>query len=93
MGMPPATQLPDWEVDDSYTPKSKRRQTKNDHDGLSPQPGMKYMLASGLDRIMPVHKRYWGLRRRSALTVMSLTILAIVILTIGLAVGLTKRNA
>ncbi|MCJ1377874.1 hypothetical protein MMC17_000970 [Xylographa soralifera] len=91
--MPPATQLPEWEVHKSYVTKSKTRETTNGHDAPKHWPGMKYMLTSGLDRIIPVHKSYWGLRRRTMLTAICLAILAIVILIIGLAVGLTKRNA
>ncbi|MCJ1420079.1 hypothetical protein MMC32_006436 [Xylographa parallela] len=92
MEMPPATQLPEWEMHESYATKSKARETKNGRDASDHQPGMKYMLTARLDRIMPAHRSYWGLRRRTMLAAICLAILAIVILIIGLSVGLAKRN-
>ena len=92
MEMPPATQLPEWEMHESYATKSKARETKNGRDASDHQPGMKYMLTARLDRIMPAHRSYWGLCRRTMLAAICLAILAIVILIIGLSVGLAKRN-
>ncbi|MCJ1286611.1 hypothetical protein MMC26_005957 [Xylographa opegraphella] len=91
--MPPATQLPEWEVHERFTTKSKTRETMDGHGASHHQLGIKYMLTSGLDRILPAHKSYWGLRRRTILAAICLIILTVVILIIGLAVGLTKRNA
>lgn len=42
-----------------------------------------------LDAILPVHKRYLGLRRKPFLLIFLAVILALLALAIGLAVGLT----
>ncbi|MCJ1393716.1 hypothetical protein MMC18_006592 [Xylographa bjoerkii] len=92
MDVPSATQLPDWEVPQKDAADSNGRETKNGRDPSYHQPSMKYMFSSRLDKIMPDHRKYWGLRRRSMLIVICITILAIIILIIGLAAGLTKRH-
>jgi len=60
-------------------------------DGATPQP-TKTSLGARLDRVLPPHRKYLGMRRKVFLLVLLAGILALVALIIGLAAGLSSRS-
>ncbi|MCJ1333233.1 hypothetical protein MMC10_009927 [Thelotrema lepadinum] len=78
------TQLPEWETpNNGVTKEAPYGKTTS---------SSRFQLRPLLDRHMPPHKRYLGLRRRLFLLVLACIIIALLALIVGLAVGLTLRN-
>ena len=81
---PTTTQLPEWETPNNGATKEA---TSAENAGFS-----RFQSRPLFDRYMPPNKRYLGLRRRIFLIVSVITVIALLALIIGLAVGLTLRN-
>jgi hypothetical protein len=79
----PTTHVPEWETP-SVDPK------KENH-GFAGTLN-KTTFTGFIDRILPPHKKYLGLRRNPFILIIILGLLALLALIIGLAVGLTKHN-
>lgn len=53
---------------------------------------IKAQVLSSFDRCMPPHRRYCGLRRKFASTILFVMSIIILALILGLAIGLTRRS-
>ncbi|GAB7366774.1 hypothetical protein MBLNU230_g0728t1 [Neophaeotheca triangularis] len=58
-----------------------------------PNQSLKSTLSGNFDNLLPPHRRYLGLRRRTFLIVIAAIFLALIALIIGLAVGLTTSSS
>ena len=80
------TQLPEWEH------IAAGKNTENQTAGSTPQGSLGYVLGTKLDRILPPHRKYVGLSRRTFLWTILAVTLALFVLVIGLAVGLSRGS-
>jgi hypothetical protein len=78
------TQEPEWETPARYGPVASSP-------GASPFRRLRTKAAALLDRRMPSHRTYCGLRRRTLLIVAAVVLVALLALIIGLAAGLSAR--
>lgn len=85
---PNTIQIPEWDSNAVHTSK----------DGIATtsQPGAhhggKAVLQEKFNAVLPRSRSYFGLKRRTFLTVVACAFLALLALIIGLAVGLTKHS-
>lgn len=55
--------------------------------------GAKPTIAQRLDRVLPPHKQYLGIRRKLCLIVLAVLLVLLLALTVGLAVGLSSSSS
>lgn len=90
-------QVPQWEHEhaEAYAPRAEKSrmaqaiQQMTDSSAIS---NTKRTLRSHLDTRFPAERRYLGLRRKWLFAALIGTVLALLALIIGLAVGLTHRH-
>ena len=87
------TEVPEWET---YAPRKNEAAPTQQGGGpfiAGPKISFREKAVGALDKRMPSHKRYCGMKRRTVLILIALGILlAILALIIGLAVGLTRQK-
>ncbi|KAI4732044.1 hypothetical protein E4T49_00285 [Aureobasidium sp. EXF-10728] len=84
----PTTIIPEWDSNAVQTYKAgvtATTQTEN-------RPGAKTVLQEKFNTVLPRSRSYFGLKRQTFLIVLVCTILAVLALIIGLAVGLAKHS-
>lgn len=87
--MPPGSQQPHWDVPPNYHNQASIPAKDDIYTDKHHLRGLKTTAVELLDRTIPPHRRYLGLRRRYFLSALVAAIILIV-LAIGLGVGLTK---
>jgi hypothetical protein len=80
----PASQLPEWEHE-ATTSSAQKSNTKTIG-------GSKAGFGAKLNRVLPPHRRYLGLKRNAFLWVLLAIVLALLALIIGLAAGLSAGS-
>ncbi|SMR51686.1 unnamed protein product [Zymoseptoria tritici ST99CH_3D1] len=84
------TQLPEWE----HVAAAGGTDGKVTHNTLPPRGGSKRAMASAkLDSVMPPHRKYVHLSRKTFLIALGVALLALLVLIIGLAAGLSSGSS
>ncbi len=89
--MPPASQQPDWEVPRNYHTQASIPPMEEIYTDKQHSRGFKTTAVELLDKTIPPHRTYLGLRRRYFLSTLAAAII-LVILAIGLGVGLDSHS-
>lgn len=89
--MPPGSQLPDWEVPRNYQNQASMPSKADIYTDNQHSRGFKATAVELLDKTIPPHRRYLGLRRRYFLSALAAAIV-LIILAIGLGVGLNRHS-
>ncbi|KAH0335429.1 hypothetical protein KCU81_g9017, partial [Aureobasidium melanogenum] len=83
----PTTIIPEW---DSNAVQTHKAEVTTSHS--KNRPAAKAVLQEKFNAILPKSRSYFGLKRRTLLIVLACTLLALLALIIGLAVGLTRHS-
>ncbi|KAG9690657.1 hypothetical protein KCU95_g8707, partial [Aureobasidium melanogenum] len=83
----PTTIIPEW---DSNAVQTHKAEVTTSHSGN--RPAAKAVLQEKFNAALPKSRSYLGLQRRTFLIVLACTVLALLALIIGLAVGLTRHS-
>ncbi|KAK5163260.1 uncharacterized protein LTR77_010846 [Saxophila tyrrhenica] len=79
------SQLPEWEHEAAGNSRDGRQ-------NISTRGSTKAAMSAKLDRMMPPHRKYLGMRRNVLLWVLLAIVLALLALIIGLAAGLSSSS-
>lgn len=89
--MPPGSQQPDWEVPRNCHTQASIPPKEGIYTDKQYSRGLKTTAVELLDKTIPPHRTYLGLRRRYFLSALTAAII-LVILAIGLGVGLNSHS-
>ncbi|CAD0100176.1 unnamed protein product [Aureobasidium mustum] len=85
----PTTIIPEWDSNAVQTYKAGVTATTSHSRN---RPATKAVLQEKFNAVLPQSRSYFGLKRRTFLIVLACTVLALLALIIGLAVGLTRHS-
>ena len=89
--MPRGSQQLDWEVPRDFRPQASVAGKEAAYSDKPPSRSFRTTITEVLDKVLPPHGHYLGLRRWFFLGALAAVVI-LVVLVIGLSVGLTRRS-